>query len=142
MQEGAGSLTPQAKEGGVTRRDAIIIGGAVAAGSLAPPALAADKKRREPVIATNKNMVEITAGKWLKKHPQPGARDLVVGLGGEPYFLLAGKEGALEPYALRWALQGSQPCPKFLARAWFMNRSDRLVTMNFRCKQGWVCVQD
>lgn len=91
-----------------TRREAIALGGAAAASTLAVPADAAEKKKKkkkmQPVVVTDKDMAEITAGKWLEKH-RPGTRDLVVGLEGEPYFLLSGKEG-LEPYALRCVLHG------------------------------------
>jgi hypothetical protein len=84
-----------------TRREAIALGGAAAAGSLAQPASAAEKKKRkmQPVVITDKEMTEVKAGKWLERH-KPGTRDLVVGLEGEPYFLLSGKDG-VEPYALR-----------------------------------------
>lgn len=84
-----------------TRREAIALGGAAAAGSLARPADAAEKKRKkmQPVVVTDKEMTEVKAGKWLERH-KPGTRDLVVGLEGEPYFLLSGKDG-VEPYALR-----------------------------------------
>ena len=40
-------------------------------------------------IATNREMQEVTATQWLQKHPRPGMRELVVGLEGEPFWLIA-----------------------------------------------------
>ena len=44
---------------------------------------------RSQAIATNREMQEVTATQWLKKHPRPGMRELVVGLEGEPFWLIA-----------------------------------------------------
>lgn len=66
---------------------------------------AAAAKTAAPVVATTKSMVEIKAEKWLKARPQ-GGRALVVGLGGEPYWLVAllppgGDAPSLAPWALK-----------------------------------------
>ena len=44
------------------------------------------------VVATDRDMKEFTATEWLAKHPRPGMRELVVGLGGEPYWLLSERD--------------------------------------------------
>jgi len=85
--------------------------------ALVQPVMAADKKkkiwegekggtRNKPVVATDRKMEELTATKWLSKHPKPGMRELVVGLNGEPFWLIAEKDPdddttALAAYALK-----------------------------------------
>ena len=52
------------------------------------------------VVVTDRNFQPVTQKSWLKS--ATGEPGLVIGLGGEPYFLLATEDGeAIMPYALR-----------------------------------------
>ena len=62
-----------------------------------------------PVVVTNRDGLEVTSNSWLADHPS-NAPDLVLGLDGEPHYLLiasspndsAESDGrSIKPYALR-----------------------------------------
>eukprot|EP00931_Biecheleriopsis_adriatica_P069635 TRINITY_DN43462_c0_g1_i1.p2 TRINITY_DN43462_c0_g1~~TRINITY_DN43462_c0_g1_i1.p2 ORF type:complete len:220 (+),score=40.11 TRINITY_DN43462_c0_g1_i1:37-696(+) len=60
----------------------------------------AQKKPPKPVVAQDKNFQPVELGAWLKS--SKGQPDLVLGLRGEPYFLMPGKDGgALRNFAFR-----------------------------------------
>mmetsp|Transcript_103158 Transcript_103158/g.295973 ORF Transcript_103158/g.295973 Transcript_103158/m.295973 type:complete len:203 (+) Transcript_103158:148-756(+) len=61
---------------------------------------AASAKEAPPVVATDRNGVEVTEARWVKQRLAEGTRpDLVLGLDGEPYYLgvesSAGEDGEL-----------------------------------------------
>jgi hypothetical protein len=81
--------TPQLPRREMTARAAKLAAAGAAAFSLVQPVLAASKARKvKDVIATDRDMQEVTGTAFLAKHPVPGARELVVGLDGEPYWLI------------------------------------------------------
>lgn len=82
---------------GCSSRRAVVLG-AAAAGLLNPPPASAARKLPAPVVATDRNGASVTADGWMAK--ATSEPDLVLGLDGEPYFLLV-KDGAVAKYALR-----------------------------------------
>ena len=96
-----------------TRRSAAVGAAAAAAVALAVPSATA-RAAPQPVVVTDRNGAEVTETMWLSESSQQERAGLVLGLDGEPYFLLtepksstADGEGdaaqgrALLPYALK-----------------------------------------
>ena len=80
--------------------------GAGAAAALLPAAQRASAaKPPKPIEVTDRDGVRVTETSWLKVVPADGAPDLVLGLDGEPYFLLTKPAGPdareILPYALK-----------------------------------------
>ena len=87
-----------------SRRAALASGAAVAATTIgAGPARA--RKPPQPIPVTDRNGVQVTEEKWLAAFSPQERANLVLGLDGEPYFLLTeqtpDQQSRLLPYALK-----------------------------------------
>ena len=97
MQHTAGDAVNGGRSGdGICRRTLLgasfcTVGGSAQA---KPPVPAA-------VVATDRSGAEVTASEWAKSHADRRP-DLVLGLGGEPFYLLVSEDGTgVLPYALK-----------------------------------------